>query len=102
MEIPGNFRGKPMQNDVSSTRQSIKADSSHSNKPPHVGGSESVNDLRGATLLSRLTAELQQTPEIREDVVSRVRENLASGQYLSKQAANETAAAILNIGQQQQ
>ena len=91
MEIHGHFPGKAMPNDVSSTRQPVKSDKAHGAIHPHIHGS---GDLQQTTSLSRLTADLRQIPEVREDVISRVQQNLNSGEYFSKEAAQATAAAI--------
>jgi hypothetical protein len=41
-----------------------------------------------------LLARVRQTPEVRPDVLARVAGRLASGYYLSRQAATDTAEAI--------
>ena len=95
MEINGPFRGEALQNSVSAARNSVKTDKAQGTKSPHIGGSTSNQESSQTTTLLRLTEGLRQIPEVREDVVSRVQENLRSGQYLSKEAAQATAAAIL-------
>jgi hypothetical protein len=41
-----------------------------------------------------LLDQLRQTPEVRKEAMQRVAEKLASGAYLTRQAALQTAAAI--------
>ena len=94
MEINGPFSGKPLQNGVSSARQTVKTHTAEGAKRPHVGGTHAKQSPHTTSLL-RLTEGLRQIPEVREDVVSRVREDLQSGHYLSQEAAQAAAAAIM-------
>ena len=41
-----------------------------------------------------LAAKLKQVPEVREEVVARVMKRMATGYYLSKEAAEETAEVL--------
>jgi hypothetical protein len=43
-----------------------------------------------------LLARVKQEPEVRPDVLARVAQRLASGYYLSRQAATDTAEAVQN------
>ena len=95
MEINGPFPGKALQNGVSSASKLVKTDKAEGTKPPHVGGAKANQEMPKTTSLLRLTEGLRQIPEVREDVVSRVRENFHSGQYLTQEAAQATADAIL-------
>jgi hypothetical protein len=45
--------------------------------------------------LQQLTAAVRNLPEVREDVVQRVAGQLAAGQYLTPEAAEQTAQAML-------
>jgi hypothetical protein len=46
--------------------------------------------------LQLLVAQVQQAPDVRPDVLARVAQRLASGYYLSRDAAEQTAEAIQN------
>jgi hypothetical protein len=53
--------------------------------------------VRSPELLEML-ARVKHAPEVRPEVLQRAAQRLASGYYLSRQAAEETASAILDSG----
>lgn len=60
---------------------------------PHAVSSH----VRSPELLEML-ARVNHAPEVRPEVLQRAAQRLASGYYLSRQAAEETASAILESG----
>ena len=75
---------------------------------PSVPGRKQTRSARGSSSESQLSSEtsvsaetssllagLEGFPEIRPEVVEEVRERLSRGEYLTREAAEKTAAAIL-------
>ena len=64
-----------------------------------VDGSEAESSQhRGSATESRLRSlagQLQEVPEVRSEVVARIRQQVADGVYLSRESAEATAAAIV-------
>lgn len=58
-----------------------------------VAGASHTNSAELGALLDRA----RQTPEVRQERIHQVRERLASGEYMTSEAAEATAAAILGL-----
>ncbi len=69
------------------------ADASRRTSAPSQPPSDASSHVRSAELL-QLLAQVKQPPEVRPDVLARVAERLASGHYLTRDAAEQTAGAI--------
>ena len=59
-----------------------------------VAGDEELRHIRSPEI-ERLAARIQQLPEVREDLVNQALTRLSSGEYGSRNAAEQTASAIL-------
>ena len=60
-------------------------------------GSDKGRKIPGdAAVVARLAEKLSRLPEIREELVEVVAQRLASGEYLTKEAAQKTAGEILD------
>lgn len=62
------------------------------------GSSDASGKAASELAISRLVEQLREIPDVRHDVVAQAREKLATGEYLTDQAAKDTAAKILNLG----
>ncbi len=49
--------------------------------------------------LTRLLEQLRQTPEVREEKIQEIQKNLLTGYYLSAEAAEKTATAIVKTSE---
>ncbi|MCA9188459.1 MAG: flagellar biosynthesis anti-sigma factor FlgM [Planctomycetales bacterium] len=58
-----------------------------------VAGASHTNSAELGALLDRA----RQTPEVRQERIHQVRERLASGEYMTSEAVEATAAAILGL-----
>ena len=70
-----------------------------SNNPstsPSVEGSDKADSHTRSPELLRLSELLHRIPEVREDVVARVSQKLAQGDYDNREVAERTAQTILN------
>jgi len=95
MNIRGPFNNPALTGDVSQTQRHLKSHPVEDVNKSHLAGKASVQAAPTSTILSRLTTELRRVPEVREELVSQVSERLDTGHYLTKAAAERTAAAIM-------
>ena len=61
----------------------------------HLQQSSSAEHQRAPEVV-RLTSQLKEIPEVRQDVIARVEKRLNDGVYLTRESAERTAEAILN------
>lgn len=94
MDIRGPFNNPALTGDVPHTQRHLKSHPVEDVKKSHLAGKALVSAAPIATSLSRLTTELRRIPEVREELVSQVSKRLTTGQYFTRAAAEETAAAI--------
>lgn len=61
---------------------------------PKQNGHETGQTHTRSSELVRLSEDLHRIPEVREDVVERVSQKLAAGEYETREAAEKTAEAL--------
>ncbi len=93
MEIRGIHGGRV---EGTNARHSTSKTSEKSNSPNKASGAETADSHVRSPELLRLSEELKLIPEVREEVVARVSEKLANGDYDTRDAAVRTAETILN------
>ncbi len=93
MEIRGIHGGRVEGSNAHHSTSNISKKLDGSQK---ASGSEAGDAHVRSPELLRLSEELHRIPEVREEVVARVAEKLAQGDYDTRDAAIKTAESILN------
>lgn len=97
MDIRGPLENQHLGNkDLSQLREhaSKSEPSQVTSRSGNVGRADEVRHTKSPEI-QRLAARIQQVPEVREDLVSQAAARLSSGEYLSRNAAEQTASVIL-------
>lgn len=84
-QLPGQVPARQVQVPPGNSREPASAKAGQQGASSHIRSAE----------LQKLADELQRTPEVRAELVSRTRERLESGYYSSPDAAQKTAEAML-------
>ena len=95
MDIRGIPNEKVNANDAYEHQRKVsRADSKEAS--PQQGHSSLASDVGRlpSSELVRLAATMKRIPEIREDVVSQVKERMKSGYYMTREASEKTAEVL--------
>lgn len=95
MQIPG-LPSKPQSQEIPQAPRQVTSPEPHGQgiTPARIDDQSSSSHTRSAEMI-RLAAELSRTPDIREDKVAQAAERVASGYYLTRDAAEATAEQLL-------
>jgi len=92
MQIRGLSNENNPPGDVGRIRRDTNANESvPTSKSKRVVEASGDSTLARSPEITRLAADLQRTPELRDDVIVRASQRLASGYYLTQEAAEATA-----------
>ena len=88
----------PRRTERTETRRSEKADRSQVRSEPAASDRVELSEdaLQAGDMQTRLRAEAQHAPDVREEVVARVRERLAAGEYDTEAVRRAIADRLLN------
>ncbi len=95
MDIRGPSNDKPYAGDMSDVRQrQAKVGSVNDGNGNSQSASQVAARHTPSPAMIRLAAKLEGIPEVRDDVVARVSQQLDTGYYLTKDAAAKTAEVL--------
>jgi anti-sigma28 factor (negative regulator of flagellin synthesis) len=95
MKIHDQGNGGSFYQGISRRVDQPKVESANSSAVGSTELNESSQVKPVAREQSQLLAQLRSEPEIRQDLVARIKERVSSGEYLTRKAAEKTAESLL-------